>query len=146
MSYAIDFVIEVEPVGVDTAALAALAERVLEGENIAHSVTLTILTTDDETLQELNGRFLGIDAPTDVLAFPGGGGGPASARVRPGASARSPSASPQPSAKPSNSRTPLRTRSPTCSSMASFTSAAMIMSAMPKPSACALAKSTISAT
>lgn len=70
MSYAIDFVIEVEPVGVDTAALAALAERVLEGEKVAPGVTLTILTTDDETLQELNGRFLGIDAPTDVLAFP----------------------------------------------------------------------------
>ena len=42
----------------------------LEGEGVADGVALTVLTTDDETLQDLNSRFLGIDAPTDVLAFP----------------------------------------------------------------------------
>lgn len=31
---------------------------------------LSILLTDDPTLQELNQQFMGIDAPTDVLSFP----------------------------------------------------------------------------
>jgi len=33
---------------------------------------LTLLITDDKTMQELNLDYLGIDAPTDVLAFPAG--------------------------------------------------------------------------
>ncbi len=33
---------------------------------------LTILLSDDAELQRLNLRFLGIDAPTDVLSFPSG--------------------------------------------------------------------------
>ncbi len=70
MAYAIDFVVEIEPGGAALDALEALAGRVLEGEGVADGVALTILTTDDETLQDLNSRFLGIDAPTDVLAFP----------------------------------------------------------------------------
>lgn len=70
MPHAIDFVVEIEPESVDLAALEALAGRVLAGEGVADGVALTVLTTDDETLQELNNRFLGIDAPTDVLAFP----------------------------------------------------------------------------
>lgn len=32
---------------------------------------LTVLLTDDAELRALNKRFLDIDAPTDVLAFPG---------------------------------------------------------------------------
>ena len=70
MAHSIDFVVEIEPEGVDLAALEALAGRVLEGEGVADGVALTVLTTDDETLRDLNNRFLGIDAPTDVLAFP----------------------------------------------------------------------------
>ena len=70
MAHSIDFVVETEPEGVDFAALEALAGRVLEGERVADGVALTVLTTDDETLRDLNNRFLGIDAPTDVLAFP----------------------------------------------------------------------------
>lgn len=70
MAHSTDFVVESEPEGVDLAALEALAGRVLEGEGVADGVALTVLTTDDETLQDLNNRFLGIDAPTDVLAFP----------------------------------------------------------------------------
>ncbi len=70
MAHTIDFVVETEPEGVDLGAFESLAGRVLEGEGVADGVALTVLTTDDETLQDLNNRFLGIDAPTDVLAFP----------------------------------------------------------------------------
>ena len=70
MAYAIDFVVEIEPEDVDLGALEVLAGRVLAGEGVADGVALTVLTTDDATLQDLNRRFLGIDAPTDVLAFP----------------------------------------------------------------------------
>ena len=70
MPHTIDFVVEVEPEGVDLEALRGLAEEVLVGEGAAEGVTLTVLTTDDEALRDLNLRFLGIDAPTDVLSFP----------------------------------------------------------------------------
>lgn len=40
------------------------------------SVEVAIVITDDESLQELNRRFRGIDAPTDVLAFPNETRGP----------------------------------------------------------------------
>lgn len=70
MAHTVDFMVEVAPEGVDLEALRALAEEVLAGEGVAEGVTLTVLTTDDEALQDLNLRFLGIDAPTDVLSFP----------------------------------------------------------------------------
>ena len=70
MAHTIDFVVETAPEGVDLKALEELAGRVLAGEGVADGVALTVLTTDDDTLQDLNSRFLGINAPTDVLAFP----------------------------------------------------------------------------
>ena len=70
MPHTVDFIVEVEPEGVDLEALRALALEVLAGEGVAEGVTLTVLTTDDEALHDLNLRFLGIDAPTDVLSFP----------------------------------------------------------------------------
>ena len=70
MAHTVDFVVEIEPEGVELDALEELATRVLAGEAVADGVTLTVLTTGDETLRELNERFLGIDAPTDVLSFP----------------------------------------------------------------------------
>lgn len=51
-------------------ALALLAARVLEGEGALPDAQLTVYMADDETMRELNLSFLGIDAPTDVLAFP----------------------------------------------------------------------------
>jgi probable rRNA maturation factor len=35
-------------------------------------VDLSVVLADDERLQQFNLQFLGVDAPTDVLAFPGG--------------------------------------------------------------------------
>lgn len=36
------------------------------------AVELSLLVTDDEQMRSLNRQFTGIDAPTDVLAFPAG--------------------------------------------------------------------------
>jgi probable rRNA maturation factor len=47
--------------------LRALAEGVLRYEGTPGEVTLVI--TDERGIQELNRDFIGIDAPTDVLAF-----------------------------------------------------------------------------
>ncbi len=51
----------------------ALATLMHQG---APDVEVAIVITDDESLQELNRRFRGIDAPTDVLAFPNESRGP----------------------------------------------------------------------
>ncbi len=50
--------------------LRALARRVLEAEDAAQALELSVLLAGDETVQELNARYLGEDAPTDVLSFP----------------------------------------------------------------------------
>lgn len=51
-------------------SLAALARRAMRAEGVAKPSTLSIAVVDDETICELNRRFLGINAPTDVLSFP----------------------------------------------------------------------------
>lgn len=47
------------------AAVRALAE-----EGAEYGSTLTLVITDDETVADLNARFRGVEAPTDVLSFP----------------------------------------------------------------------------
>ena len=49
--------------------LTALVRRVLRAEGVAGPIELSIAVTDDETVRELNRRYRGVDAPTDVLSF-----------------------------------------------------------------------------
>jgi probable rRNA maturation factor len=62
--------VQIAPAFVQTLAgkhLEAVAEAVLRREGASGQVTLVV--TDDQGMQELNRDFMGIDAPTDVLAF-----------------------------------------------------------------------------
>jgi probable rRNA maturation factor len=40
--------------------------------DVGSRASLCVRLTGDAELRDLNGRFLGVDAPTDVLAFPSG--------------------------------------------------------------------------
>ena len=55
---------------VDVAAYAALAEGVLRAEGVRGASELTVFFVDEETIADLNERFLDGSGPTDVLAFP----------------------------------------------------------------------------
>jgi probable rRNA maturation factor len=46
------------------------AAQALQHESVDSNVDLGIVLADDDHLQELNRDYRGIDAPTDVLAFP----------------------------------------------------------------------------
>jgi probable rRNA maturation factor len=48
-------------------SLSALAQEILRQEEATGQVTLVV--TDDQGIRELNRDFVGVDAPTDVLAF-----------------------------------------------------------------------------
>jgi probable rRNA maturation factor len=54
---------------VDPDFLRRVLLHTLEAES-AGDAAVTVVITDDATVQELNREFLEIDAPTDVLAFP----------------------------------------------------------------------------
>lgn len=47
-----------------------LAEQVLRAEGVRGDAELSLLFVDEDTIADLNKRFLGKDGPTDVLAFP----------------------------------------------------------------------------
>ena len=53
----------------DRAALRRLAIRVLKAEGVAPPAEAGLVVTDDETVRDLNRRYLGLDEPTDVLSF-----------------------------------------------------------------------------
>lgn len=53
---------------VDQAQLIAVAEQTLASAGNSNG-ELTIVITDNETVQQLNADYRGIDAPTDVLSF-----------------------------------------------------------------------------
>jgi len=54
---------------VDEGSLRRLAAEVLSQEEAKGETELSLIITDDEAIRELNRRFRGVDAPTDVLAF-----------------------------------------------------------------------------
>lgn len=56
---------------VDVEDLREIALRVLEEEHV-DAGELTVVITDEKTVQELNRTYRGVDAPTDVLSFPFG--------------------------------------------------------------------------
>jgi probable rRNA maturation factor len=57
---------------VDEELLRRVAVEALRREGMEGEIALSVVITDDEAVQELNRRFRGVDAPTDVLAFGGG--------------------------------------------------------------------------
>jgi probable rRNA maturation factor len=56
--------------------LRQAAEATLLQQRVVGACELTILVTGDETSRELNRRHRGVEAPTDVLAFPNEAKGP----------------------------------------------------------------------
>ena len=48
------------------------AQAALDHQTSPPGSGMTVVLTGDETLHDLNQRFMGIDAPTDVLSFPSG--------------------------------------------------------------------------
>ena len=57
-------------VEVDTARWSELVSHVLAAEGVRGNTELSVLFIDEESISELNERFMGKDGPTDVLAFP----------------------------------------------------------------------------
>ncbi len=55
---------------VDVDRWVRLARDVLVAEGVQGDVELSLLFVDEETIAELNARFMDADGPTDVLAFP----------------------------------------------------------------------------
>lgn len=55
---------------VDTARWARLCESVLKEEGVRGEAEVSLLFVDEESIAELNERFLGKKGPTDVLSFP----------------------------------------------------------------------------
>ena len=45
-------------------------EATLACEQYGNDVEVSVTLTDNEGIHELNARFRGVDAPTDVLSFP----------------------------------------------------------------------------
>ncbi len=73
--------VRVEAAYVDATPTLRLREAVaatLRHSGVQGEAGVTVLVTDDETVRGLNRRFLGMDAPTDVLSFPAGDAVPGS--------------------------------------------------------------------
>ncbi len=56
----------------DERPIRQAADRTLQERQEPGEVSLTIVITGDDELQRLNFDYLGVDHPTDVLAFPSG--------------------------------------------------------------------------
>lgn len=44
--------------------------QTLAAHQVRHGAALTLIVTDDQTVQQLNRAHRGVDAPTDILSFP----------------------------------------------------------------------------
>ena len=55
---------------VDADELVALAVHVLRERRVPDAMVLELLLVDTDTIARLNAEHLGVDGPTDVLAFP----------------------------------------------------------------------------
>jgi probable rRNA maturation factor len=55
---------------VDAARLARLAEQVLHDEQVGGDIEVTLLFVGEETIADLNQKFMEQAGPTDVLSFP----------------------------------------------------------------------------
>jgi probable rRNA maturation factor len=60
--------------GITSRRLQQVIRHILRRERAAPSSHLTVALVSDQQIRSLNRRFLGQDRPTDVLAFPAGGG------------------------------------------------------------------------
>jgi probable rRNA maturation factor len=49
--------------------MRALAIRALSSEATPAPAVLSVVITDDDAVRDLNARYRGVDAPTDVLSF-----------------------------------------------------------------------------
>ena len=57
-------------VDVESVRWQTLASRVLEAEGVRGQAEMALLFVSRETMHEMNRVHMGVDAPTDVLAFP----------------------------------------------------------------------------
>jgi len=57
---------------VDSSQIEQSVQVTLNHQSAPIESDLTVLIADDSQIQGLNQQYLGIDTPTDVLAFPGG--------------------------------------------------------------------------
>lgn len=86
-------------VALDPARYAALACHVLDAERVRPEAELSIMLVDETTIADLHQRFLGLEGPTDVLAFPMDDELVESGR-QPDQGGRGPGAPPEPSEAP----------------------------------------------
>jgi probable rRNA maturation factor len=65
----IDIQVEEQVAPVETEPLHTAVRAVLAHQEVPDNSEVVVVLSDDASLHALNRRFLGIDAPTDVLAF-----------------------------------------------------------------------------
>ena len=69
MDYAVALEHEVDVDGLDEDALSRLAAHALAVERVPAPAELSVVLSDDATVQQLNLQYRDVDAPTDVLSF-----------------------------------------------------------------------------
>lgn len=67
-----DTIVRAHQPAIREAALGPLLRRSGDALRLPARASLAVRLTDDGELRQLNLRFLAVDAPTDVLAFPAG--------------------------------------------------------------------------